>query len=53
MLDKGGNYIVKEAMDKVKAKINKELQVNIALTPEVQDLLVPTSQLSVRAGLRR
>ena len=53
MLDKGGNYVVKEAMDEVKGRINKELQVLHPLTVETQTSLVPASQSSVRAGLRR
>jgi inositol hexakisphosphate/diphosphoinositol-pentakisphosphate kinase len=53
MLDKGGNYMVKDEMDRCKAIMEEKLQVDAELDAASKDALVPASQVSVRQGLER
>ena len=53
MLDKVGNYMVKNEMDRCKLFMQQKLQVNTELSEESREELVPASQMSVRNGLQR
>ena len=53
MLDKGGNYMVKNEMDRCKSVMQDKLQKDHELGESTMAELVPASQISVRQGLQR